>query len=60
LERAPSFDLLTVKQIRDRLNGAHRVKGVFCVPGGDTCVENGVGQRKEDLGVIIDGVMVAA
>ena len=60
LERAPSFDLLTMKEVGDACNGAHRIESALCIPGGDTGVEDGVRQRKEHLGVIIDGVMVAA
>src|SRR5204863_3670696 len=60
LERAPRFDLLTVKEVGDACDGTYGIETVLCIPRGDTGVEDGVGQRKEHLGVIIDGVMVAA
>src|SRR6267378_4737605 len=60
METTPSGDLLTVKQIRDRLNRTHRVESAFRIPCGNAAVEDRVSQRKEHLGVIVDGVMVTA
>src|ERR1700730_1797488 len=60
LERAPRFDLLTMKEVGDACDGAHGIKTALCIPRGDTGVEDGGSQRKKHLGVIIHGVMVAA
>src|SRR5438445_8332387 len=52
MERTPGGDLLTVKQIRDGLNGTHRVESTFRIPCGNTAVEDRISQRKEHAGVL--------
>src|SRR6267154_5914289 len=58
-ERAPRFDLLTMKEVGDACDGTYGIESALCIPGGDTGVEDGVRQRKEHLGIIIDRVVVA-
>jgi len=57
---SPSRDLLTMKEVGDVCNRSHRIKSSLSIPGGDSGVEDGIRQRKEHFGVIVDGVIVAA
>ena len=60
LRAAPGLDQLPLLEPADAGDGPDRVPLAFGVPGGDAGLQQGIAEREEHLGALVEAVAVAA